>query len=98
PDAGGHQARRRREGLELARRDTAGSARHPPGDEVGGCAQCRARGALMSRSPLTLPSSSHLASDTHGIDSLRSRAATDPKAAIKEAAKQFEALFMQELM
>jgi len=32
------------------------------------------------------------------IDALRSRAAADPKAAIKEAAKQFEALFMQELM
>ena len=29
---------------------------------------------------------------------LRSAAARDPKAAIKEAAKQFEALFMQELM
>lgn len=32
------------------------------------------------------------------IDALRSRAAADPKAAIKEAAKQFEALFMQEIM
>jgi flagellar protein FlgJ len=32
------------------------------------------------------------------IDALRSRAAVDPKAAIKEVAKQFEALFMQELM
>jgi flagellar protein FlgJ len=31
-------------------------------------------------------------------DSLRSRAAADPKAAIKEAAKQFEAIFMQEVM
>ncbi len=31
-------------------------------------------------------------------DALRSRAAADPKAAIKEAAKQFEALFMQEIM
>jgi flagellar protein FlgJ len=29
---------------------------------------------------------------------LRSRAAADPKASIKEAAKQFEALFMQEIM
>src|SRR6185369_639605 len=34
----------------------------------------------------------------HSIDALRLRAASDPKAAIKEAAKQFEALFMQELM
>jgi flagellar protein FlgJ len=32
------------------------------------------------------------------IDALRSSAAKDPKAAIKEAAKQFEALFMQQLM
>ncbi|HEX7440711.1 MAG TPA: flagellar assembly peptidoglycan hydrolase FlgJ [Caldimonas sp.] len=32
------------------------------------------------------------------IDALRSSAARDPKAAIKEAAKQFEALFMQQLM
>jgi flagellar protein FlgJ len=47
---------------------------------------------------MNLPSTASLASDTHGIDSLRSRAATDPKGVIKEAAKQFEALFMQELM
>ena len=32
------------------------------------------------------------------LSSLRSAAARDPRAAIKEAAKQFEALFMQELM
>ncbi|HEX6361331.1 MAG TPA: flagellar assembly peptidoglycan hydrolase FlgJ [Albitalea sp.] len=32
------------------------------------------------------------------IDSLRARAAADPKAAIREAARQFEALFMQELL
>lgn len=47
---------------------------------------------------MTVPSTSKLATDTHSIDALRSRASTDPKAAIKEAAKQFEALFMQELM
>ncbi len=39
-----------------------------------------------------------LATDTHGIESLRARAAADPRGAIKEAARQFEALFMQELM
>ena len=39
-----------------------------------------------------------LASDTRGVDALRASAARDPKAAIKEAAKQFEALFMHELM
>ena len=32
------------------------------------------------------------------LSALRTRAATDPKAAIKAAAKQFEALFMQQLM
>jgi flagellar protein FlgJ len=41
---------------------------------------------------------SGLASDTRSIDALRASAARDPKAAIREAAKQFEALFMQELM
>ncbi|MES2886577.1 MAG: flagellar assembly peptidoglycan hydrolase FlgJ [Pseudomonadota bacterium] len=39
-----------------------------------------------------------LASDTRSVDALRSTAARDPKAAIKDTAKQFEALFMQELM
>jgi len=47
---------------------------------------------------MNLPSTSKLATDTHSIDALRSRAATDPKAAIKEAARQFESLFMQQLM
>jgi flagellar protein FlgJ len=42
--------------------------------------------------------STGLASDARAIDALKGRAATDPKAAIKDAAKQFEALFMQELM
>ncbi len=37
-------------------------------------------------------------SDATSIQSLRSAAARDPKAAIKETAKQFEALFMQQLM
>jgi flagellar protein FlgJ len=41
---------------------------------------------------------SSLSADIHGIDALRATAAKDPKAAIKEAAKQFEALFMQQLM
>jgi flagellar protein FlgJ len=39
-----------------------------------------------------------LASDSRALDSLKSRAATDPKGAVREAAKQFEALFMNELM
>jgi flagellar protein FlgJ len=47
---------------------------------------------------MNLPSTSRLATDTHSIDALRAKASSDPKAAIKETAKQFEALFMQELM
>jgi flagellar protein FlgJ len=39
-----------------------------------------------------------LASDTRSIDTLKSVAARDPRAATKEVARQFEALFMQELM
>ena len=39
-----------------------------------------------------------LSTDTHSLDALRSSAAKDPKAAIKETAKQFESLFMQEVM
>lgn len=39
-----------------------------------------------------------LVTDTRSLDSLRTRAATDPKAAVCEAAKQFETLFMNELM
>jgi flagellar protein FlgJ len=47
---------------------------------------------------MNLPSTSRLATDTHSVDALRTRASLDPQGAIKEAAKQFEALFMQELM
>jgi flagellar protein FlgJ len=39
-----------------------------------------------------------LASDVRSLDTLRARAASDPKAAVREAAKAFETLFMQELM
>lgn len=39
-----------------------------------------------------------VAADTRSIDALRASAARDPKAAIKETARQFEALFMQQLM
>jgi len=39
-----------------------------------------------------------LAGDARGLQALRNDAARDPKVAAKEAAKQFEALFMQELM
>ena len=39
-----------------------------------------------------------LAYDSKSLDALRARAAGDPKGAVKEAAKQFETLFMNELM
>jgi peptidoglycan hydrolase FlgJ len=39
-----------------------------------------------------------LASDVNSLAGLRARANADPKAAVREVAKQFEALFMQELM
>ena len=45
----------------------------------------------------TLPTAG-LAGDVQSLAALRARAATDPKAAVREVAKQFEALFMQELM
>lgn len=47
---------------------------------------------------MTLGVGANLAADTRGVESLRAAAARDPRAAIKEAAKQFEALFMHELM
>ncbi len=48
--------------------------------------------------PVTTSARAGAAPDQRGIDALRASAARDPKGAIKEAAKQFEALFMQELM
>ena len=36
--------------------------------------------------------------DARGVESLRRRASADPKAAVREAAKQFESLFMQQLL
>ncbi|MBN8506081.1 MAG: flagellar assembly peptidoglycan hydrolase FlgJ [Burkholderiales bacterium] len=39
-----------------------------------------------------------LAADAKNLESLKGRAARDPQAATKEAARQFEALFMQEVM
>jgi len=48
--------------------------------------------AISSGSPL--PSSG----ESRSLESLRARASTDPKAAVREAAKQFEGIFMQQLM
>ncbi|HSI60390.1 MAG TPA: flagellar assembly peptidoglycan hydrolase FlgJ [Ideonella sp.] len=36
--------------------------------------------------------------DSRGVEGLRQRAAQDPKAVVREAAKQFESLFMQQLL
>ena len=45
----------------------------------------------------TLPTA-RLAGDAGALSALRAQAGADPKAALREAAKQFEALFMQEVM
>ena len=42
--------------------------------------------------------SAGLAADGRGLAALRQSAGQDPRAAVKEAAKQFEAMFMQELL
>jgi peptidoglycan hydrolase FlgJ len=47
---------------------------------------------------MALTPSAGLAADARNLSALRSEAARDPKAAAKEAAKQFEAIFMQELL
>lgn len=39
-----------------------------------------------------------LAGDVRSLDALRGRAATDPRGAVREASRQFETLFMNELM
>ena len=45
-----------------------------------------------------IPSTTALASDSRGLESLRRNAAQDPKAAVRDAARQFESLFMNELL
>ena len=45
-----------------------------------------------------MATTSPLATDPRHLGALKLQATTDPKAAVREAAKQFEALFMQELM
>lgn len=52
---------------------------------------------MQSMRPLNA-SSDTLATGTASLDGLRASAAKDPKGAIREVAKQFEALFMQQLM
>lgn len=45
-----------------------------------------------------LRTTTSLASDARGLDSLRLQAGKDPKASIRAAAEQFEALFMQQML
>ncbi|MGA1316069.1 MAG: flagellar assembly peptidoglycan hydrolase FlgJ [Rubrivivax sp.] len=49
--------------------------------------------AVMPQIPTTA-----LAADTRSLDALRARAGSDPRGVVREAAKAFESLFMQELM
>ena len=53
---------------------------------------------LLSSTAMPTAASSGLAIDSRAMDGLRGRAASDPKGAVKEVAKQFEALFMSELL
>lgn len=52
----------------------------------------------MNAKPLSLDSAQSLATDTRSIESLRAAAARDPKSSIRETARQFESIFMQEVM
>ena len=47
---------------------------------------------------MAAPPSSAIGFDLRALQGLQARAATDPKAAVRAAARQFEALFMQELV
>jgi flagellar protein FlgJ len=53
---------------------------------------------MAAMTPSALAGSAGLAGDTASLQALKARASSDPKSAIREAAKQFEGLFMQELM
>lgn len=54
--------------------------------------------AAIPATALSFGPASGLSTDTRSLDALRSRATADPKGAVREAAKQFESLFMGELM
>ncbi|MGY4829981.1 flagellar assembly peptidoglycan hydrolase FlgJ [Sphaerotilaceae bacterium SBD11-9] len=47
---------------------------------------------------MAISSGSPLGGDVRALANLRNTASTDPKAAVREAAKQFEGIFMQQLM
>lgn len=52
----------------------------------------------MGSSPNSAMSTPSLAFDARSLDALRGRAAADPRGAVREASKQFETLFMNELL
>ena len=52
----------------------------------------------MAAIPSNLNTNAGLAIDTRSLDSIRSRGISDPKGAAREAARQFEALFMNEMV
>ncbi|MBA4344113.1 MAG: flagellar assembly peptidoglycan hydrolase FlgJ [Methylibium sp.] len=52
----------------------------------------------MATTPFSLNASTTLSTDTRSVESLRAAAARDPKSSIRETARQFESLFMQEVM
>jgi peptidoglycan hydrolase FlgJ len=52
----------------------------------------------MAAVPSTFAAQPQGALDARGLDALKLRAAQDPKAAVKQAAQQFETLFMQQLL
>jgi len=52
----------------------------------------------MAAIPTNLNTTAGLAIDTRSLDSIRSRGVSDPKGAAREAARQFEALFMNEMV
>jgi hypothetical protein len=82
--------------LNGAGRHAAGPAGHPAGHEGRRRAAGRAGGDLMSPSSRTAPGADPTWPPQPAA--LKASAAATPKGAIKEVAKQFEALFMQELM
>jgi peptidoglycan hydrolase FlgJ len=47
---------------------------------------------------MAIQSTNALATDARGLEALRRNASSDPKAAVRDAAKQFESLFMNELL
>lgn len=52
----------------------------------------------MATTPFSLNASTTLSTDTRSVEALRAAAGRDPKSSIRETARQFESLFMQEVM